>query len=66
MKNGEIYHLWEYFEDLYRYKCGTALQNRTCTGIGAVQVRYSFQNRTCTGTGQSYTGTGSALFLYFN
>ena len=36
MKNGEIYHLWANFEDLYRYKCGTAFQDRTCTGTGAV------------------------------
>ena len=46
--------------------CGTSLQNRTCTGIGAEQVRYSLQNRTCTGTGQSCTGTGSDLFFCFD
>ena len=24
MKNGEIYHLWANFGDLYRYRCGIA------------------------------------------
>ena len=31
----------------------------TCTDTGAEQVRYSLQNQTS-------TGTGSALFFYFN
>ena len=43
MKNGEIYHLWENFGDLYRYRCRIALQNRTCTGTG----------QSCTGTGSA-------------
>ena len=52
MKNGEFHHFWAI--------------SATCTGIGAEQVWYSLQNRTCTGTGQSCTGTGSALFFYFD
>ena len=52
MKNGKFHHFWEI--------------SATCTGTGAEQVRYSLQNRTCTGTGQSCTGTGSALFFCFD
>ena len=52
MKNGEFHHFCEI--------------SATCTSTGAEQVRYSLQNRTCIGTGQSCTGTGSAMFFYFN
>ena len=69
MKNGEFHHFWAISATCTgtgENRCGRALQNRTCTDIGAEQVRYSLQNRTCTGTGQSCTGTSSALFFYFN
>ena len=62
MKNGEFHHFW--------------IISATCTNTSAVQpsktepisvqVLYSLQNRTCTGTGQSCTGTSSALFFYFD
>ena len=52
MKNGEFHHFW--------------VISATYTGTSVEQVRYSLQNRTCTGTGQSYTGTSSALFFYFD
>ena len=33
--------------------------SETCTGA-------ALQNQICTGTGQSCTGTGSVLFIYFD
>ena len=52
MKNGEFHNFLEI--------------SATCTGTGAEQVRYNLQNQNCTSTGQSCTGTGSALFFYFD
>ena len=69
MKNGEFHHFWVISAtcngtgeervrysppepNLYRYRCGT----------GAVHPPKP--NRT--GTGQSCTGTGNALFFYFD
>ena len=56
MKNGEIYHFLAFFGDLYRY---TLNLYRYSLGSGHFWP-------TCTGIGQSCTGTGNALFFYFD
>ena len=65
MKNGEIYHLWENFGDLYRYTFEAIpvllMQYQNGTSIAQTCTSTALQNRTCTGTGQSCTGTDCSI-----